>query len=158
MADYNDINNYQGDVVSGVDVVKKSKKGLIIGGLAVVTAGAVAAVAGGGIAAYCLSDFVKNQVKLRVSSPESYYAWVYEKNADTAAKQISTAYARGLDKLEAGQQTKLSLRYDATDEAREWLIDELDLDDESDKDERTVLNHFKNITIGGEGSSRDSLI
>ena len=158
MADYNDINNYQGDVVSGVDVVKKSKKGLIIGGLAVVTAGAVAAVAGGGIAAYCLSDFVKNQVKLRVSSPESYYAWVYEKNADAAAKQISTAYARGLDKLEAGQQTKLSLRYDATDEAREWLIDELDLDDESDKDERTVLNNFKNITIGGEGSSRDSLI
>ena len=158
MADYNDFNNYQGDVVSGVEVVKKSKKGLIIGGLAVVTAGAMAAVAGGGIAAYCLSDFVKNQVKLRVSSPESYYAWVYEKNADAAAKQISTAYARGLDKLEAGQKTKLSLRYDATDEAREWLIDELDLDDESDKDERTVLNNFKNITIGGEGNSRDSLI
>ena len=158
MADINEFNSNAGDVVTGVEVVKKSKTGLIIGGIAVLTAGAIAGVAGGGIAAYCLSDFVKNQVKLRVSSPESYYAWVYEKNADAAAKQISTVYAKGLDKLEAGQQTKLSLRYDVTDEAKNFIIDELDLDRDSRKDERLVVDKFKNITIGADGSSRDSIV
>ena len=158
MADYNDFNSNAGDVVTGVDVVKKSKKGLIIGGLAVCTAGAMAVVAGGGIAAYCLSDFVKNQVKLRISSSESYCAWVYEKNADAAAKQISTAYAKGLDKFEAGQKTKLSLRYDVTDEAKELFINEFKIDEEYDKEELALINNFKNITVGGEGNSKDSLL
>lgn len=158
MADMNEFNANAGDVVSGVEVVKKSKTGLIVGGLAVLTAGAVAVVAGGGIAAYCLSDFVKNQVKLRVSSPESYYAWVYEKNADAAAKQISTAYAKSLDKIEAGQKTSLSLRYDLTDEARDFFIDEFDLDRNSRDEERGVVENLKNITIGADGSSKDSLV
>lgn len=158
MADMNEFNANAGDVVSGVEVVKKSKTGLIVGGLAVLTAGAVAVVTGGGIAAYCLSDFVKNQVKLRVSSPESYYAWVYEKNADAAAKQISTAYAKSLDKIEAGQKTSLSLRYDLTDEARDFFIDELDLDRTSRDEERGVVENLKNITIGADGSSKDSLL
>ncbi|MDO4863282.1 MAG: hypothetical protein Q4A05_03840, partial [Ruminococcus sp.] len=157
MADINEFNNNAGDVVSGVEVVKKSKTGLIVGGIAALTAGAMAVVAGGGIAAYCFSDFVKNQVKLRVSSPESYYAWVYEKNADAAAKQISTAYSKSLDKFEAGQKASISLRYDATDEARDVIIDELDLDRESRNEERDVIDKFTSITIGADGSSRDSL-
>ena len=72
MPDYNDFNNNVGDVVTGVETVKKKHTGLILGVAAVVTAGAVAVVAGGGVAAYCLSDFVKNQVKLRISSPEKH--------------------------------------------------------------------------------------
>jgi hypothetical protein len=154
MPEFNDFNANAGDVVSGVEKVKKSKAGLIVGGVAVLTAGAVAAVTGGGIAAYCLSGFVKNQVKLRLSSPESYYAWVYEKNADAAAKQISTAYAKGLDKFEAGQQTKFSLRYDTTQDAKDWLKDELYFHD----DEMFVLDNFSSVTLGAEGNSKDSLL
>ena len=158
MADYNDYISNAEDVVSGVEVVKKSKKGLVIGGLAVVTAGAFVAVAGGGIAAYCLSDFVKNQVKLRISSPESYYAWVNENNADAAAKQISGIYSRGLEKIEDGQQVKTSLRYDVTDAAKEQIKSRLGLDSKYDKDMITTLDKFQNITIGADGNFRDSLI
>ena len=158
MADMNEFNSNAGDVVTGVEVVKKSKTGLIVGGLAVLTAGAVAVVAGGGVAAYCFSDFVKNQVKLRVSSPENYYAWVYEKNADAAAKQISTAYAKSLDKIEAGQKTSISLRYDLTDESRDVIIDELDLDRNSKDEERSIVEKLDNITIGADGSAKDSLL
>ena len=154
MPEFNDFNANAGDVVSGVETVKKSKTGLIVGGIAVLTAGAVAVVAGGGIAAYCFSDLIKNQVKLRLSSPESYYAWVYEKNADAAAKQFSTSYARGLDRYEAGQQTKISLRYDTTDAAKEWLEEELNIHE----DERFVLDSFNSVTIGADGSSKDALL
>jgi len=158
MPEFNDFNANAGDVVSGVETVKKSKTGLIVGGIAVLTAGAVAVVAGGGIAAYCFSDLIKNQVKLRLSSPESYYAWVYEKNADAAAKQFSTSYARGLDRYEAGQQTKISLRYDATQEAKDWLDDELFRYNIVDDDAKFVLDNFSSITIGADGNSKDALL
>ena len=44
MPDYNDFNNNVGDVVTGVETVKKKHTGLILGVAAVVTAGAVAVV------------------------------------------------------------------------------------------------------------------
>ena len=111
MAEINDTNINAEDVVSGVEVVKKSKKGLIAGGIAVLTAGVVA---GGGLAAYSLSDFVKNQVKLRFSSPENYSTWIYEKNADALAEQLATAYEKRLEQLDDGQQMTFSLSYDTT--------------------------------------------
>lgn len=63
MADINNFNETQENTVSGVEPVKK-RKGAVIGGI---TAGALVLVVGGGAAAYGLSDFVKNQVKLRIS-------------------------------------------------------------------------------------------
>ena len=80
--------NYSGDVVSGVEPAKKHT-GAVIGG---VTAGVLAVAVGGGIAAYNMSDLVKNQVKLTISKPDEYYSWVLEKNSNEAASQISEAY------------------------------------------------------------------
>lgn len=79
----NDQNNYENQSlneefsVSGVEPVTKKSKGkkaAMIGGIS------AAVIVGGGAAAYGVSDTVKNQVKLRVSSPEKYYAWVTENN------------------------------------------------------------------------------
>ncbi len=159
MPDINDLNN-NGDIVTGVDTVKKSKTGLIAGIAAVGVAGVVAVVAGGGVAAYCLSDFVKNQVKLRLSSPEKYYAWVNEKNADDAAKKLADAYQKGLDKAAAGQKTQVSLRYDASDDFKNLLIDEFGIDDSegSSKEILNFINNTNNITIGATGDAKDNLI
>ena len=49
---------------------KKGKKAALIGGIS------AAVIVGGSAAAYGFSDTVKNQVKLRLSKPENYYAWV----------------------------------------------------------------------------------
>ena len=160
MPDYNDFNNNVGDVVTGVETVKKKHTGLILGVAAVVTAGAVAVVAGGGVAAYCLSDFVKNQVKLRISSPEKYYAWVNEENANDFAKKVSESYQKGLDKLDEGQSTNISLKYEATDEVKDLIIDEIGLDDEYEEDSQVIdiIQNIDSIAIGAEAQSKDSLI
>ena len=160
MPDYNDFNNNVGDVVTGVETVKKKHTGLILGFAAVVTAGAVAVVAGGGVAAYCLSDFVKNQVKLRISSPEKYYAWVNEENANDFAKKVSESYQKGLDKLDEGQSTNISLKYEATDEVKDLIIDEIGLDDEYEEDSQVIdiIQNIDSIAIGAEAQSKDSLI
>ena len=163
MPDINDFNNYSGDVVSGVETVKKKKTGLIVGITAGVTAGAVAVVAGGGIAAYALSDFVKNQVKLRVSSPESYYAWVNEKNADETAHEIAEAYRISLDNYAAGQKSQISLKYDISQEAKDYFIEETNLDPEDDSEFGDkmlcdVINATDSIKVGMNSDSKADLI
>ena len=155
MAEINDTNINAEDVVSGVEVVKKSKKGLIAGGIAVLTAGVVA---GGGLAAYSLSDFVKNQVKLRFSSPENYSTWIYEKNADALAEQLATAYEKRLEQLDDGQQMTFSLSYDTTDEAKNGLIDSLGLDEEYDKEMLSIINGLNSIAIGADECCLNSVL
>ena len=117
MADYNQMNNGIGDVVSGVDTVKKKKGGglIIAAGL---LAGVVAVGAGGGIAAYSLSDFVKNQVKLRVSKPENYYAWVTEKNSAELSAALSTKYSETIKRTAKGNKSAISVKWDISDDVK----------------------------------------
>ncbi len=139
MADINEFNN---DVVSGVEHAKKGKGGLIAG----ITAGALVVVVGGGFAAYAASDYVKNQVKLMVSRPENYYTWVNEKNTEDFAKQISEEYRTALDEMKNGQKNSVSLKYEPTDSAKDLL---------SDADE-SIIDIIKNINDISIGSTVDS--
>ena len=75
--DRNDMNNAFSDgfetTVSGVDNVTRKgrgKKAALIGGIS------AAVIAGGAVTSYAVSDTVKNQVKLRLSKPEKYYACI----------------------------------------------------------------------------------
>ena len=83
MYENNNMNNTFSDnyemTVSGVENVTRKGKGR----KAAMTAGGIAAIiACSSITAYAASDTVKNQVKLRLSSPEKYYAWITEKEAE----------------------------------------------------------------------------
>ncbi|MBQ6252795.1 DUF6583 family protein [Ruminococcus sp.] len=124
----NDQNNYENQSlneefsVSGVEPVTKKSKGkkaAVIGGIS------AAVLVGGSAAAYGLSDTVKNQVKLRVSSPEKYYAWVTEKNSKTIGETVSEAYKKGLDKYEKGQTVDFKVTFEPTDETKSLLKNEL---------------------------------
>lgn len=147
MADINDFNNEMNDVVSGVEPVKK-RTGAVVGGIA---AGVVAVAVGGGIAAYSLSDFVKNQVKLRISKPENYYAWVTEKNSSELASQIAESYREAIEERKNGQHAQLSLKYEASDELRDMLLEEIG-DDNSNAE---LIENFKDLKLGVDAMSKD---
>lgn len=149
MAEFNNFNNQSDDVVTGVERAKKGKGGLIAG----ITAGALAVVAGGGAIAYASSDFVKNQVKLTVSSPENYYTWVGEKNTEDFAKQVSEQYRTAIDEMKSGQKSFVSLKYEASDDVRNLLIDEIGSDEQEVID---IIKNFSNISIGTDSESKDS--
>lgn len=144
MADINELNNGMDEVVSGVEPVKK-RTGAVVGGIA---AGVVAIAVGGGIAAYNLSDFVKNQVKLRISKPESYYAWVTEKNSSELASQIADSYREAIEERKNGQHAQLSLKYEASDELKNMLVDEIGSSD--------IIENFKEVKLGFDAMSKDS--
>ncbi|MDE5834805.1 MAG: hypothetical protein K2H26_04725, partial [Ruminococcus sp.] len=97
--------------VSGVERIskKKGKKIALISGITPV------ALVGGGTAAYNLSDFVKNQVNLRVMKPANYYAWVTEENAKNFASSAKESYQKTIDRTANGQNGNVSLNYTATD-------------------------------------------
>ncbi|MBR2283832.1 MAG: hypothetical protein IJ874_05365 [Ruminococcus sp.] len=146
------------DSVSGVEnVTRKRRAGRTA---AAVSAVVVAAAAGGGIAAYNLSPFVKNQVKLRISSPESYYAWVNSENSEACAKSVSENYKKSIERLEAGSSGTVSFTYTANDEAREWLLDELfgeDRDIYSDEEgAEDVINIIEKLDTAAIGIDVDS--
>ncbi|MDE5992978.1 MAG: hypothetical protein K2G87_08015, partial [Oscillospiraceae bacterium] len=147
MADINEFNNEMSDVVSGVEPVKK-RTGAVVGGIA---AGVVAVAVGGGIAAYSLSDFVKNQVKLRISKPENYYAWVTEKNSSELASQIAEIYREAIEERKNGQHAQLSLKYEASDELRDMLLEEIG-DDNSNAE---LIKNFKDLKLGVDAMSKD---
>lgn len=157
MADYNQMNNGTGDVVSGVDTVKKKKgAGLAIaGGL---LAGVVVLGAGGGIAAYSLSDFVKNQVKLRVSKPENYYAWVTEKNSADFSTALSTKYGETIKSTEKGNKSAVSVKWDISDDVKNYLIEEAFGSDASymDDDSQKLLDIINNLNSAKLGVITDS--
>lgn len=147
----NEFNN-GADVVSGVDTVKKSRLGAVIAGAA---AGVVALGAIGGVAAYNLSDFVKNQVKLLVSKPDNYYAWVTEKNSGELSQMLSTRYSEMLKASKDGQSSSVSVRYDISDEAKNMVTDQIFGSGIDDLDEETqnaidVFNDLQSIKLGAD--------
>ncbi|MDE7104890.1 MAG: hypothetical protein K2O36_03300 [Ruminococcus sp.] len=151
MADTNEFNN---NVVSGVEHAKKSKGGLIAG----ITAGVLVVAVGGGFAAYATSDYVKNQVKLMVSSPENYYTWVNEKNTENFAKQVSEEYRTALDEMKNGQKGSVSLKYEPTDSAKDLFSDNFDETLDSDKQVIDIIKNITNISIGSTIDSNGSIM
>lgn len=147
-----EFNNQPNDVVTGVERVKKGKGKVIAG----ITAGAVAVVAGGGAIAYAASDYVKNQVKLTVSSPENYYAWVNEKNSDDFAKQVSEKYRLALDEMKSGQKSSVSLKYEANDELRNLFLDEVSATDAPELVD--MIENFNSIAIVANSEAKDSTV
>lgn len=157
MSEMNEFNN-GADVVSGVDTVKKSKLGAVIAGAA---AGVVALGAIGGVAAYNLSDFVKNQVKLLVSKPDNYYAWVTEKNSEELSQTLSTRYSEMLKASKDGQSSSVSVKYDISDDAKNMVTDQIFGSGIDDLDEETqnaidVFNDLKSIKLGADMEKNDS--
>lgn len=147
MAEFNDLNN---DIVSGVEHAKKGKGKLVAG----ITAGALVVVAGGSAVAYAASDYVKNQVKLTVSSPENYYAWVNEKNTEDFAKQVSEQYRTAIDEMKSGQKSSVSLKYEASDEVRNLLIDEIGDEEQEVID---IIKNFNDISISVSGDAKNDI-
>lgn len=153
MDEMNNNNLEANDVVSGVDNVthKGGKK------IAAVTAGIIAAAGIGGGVAYTCSDYVKNQVKLAVCKPESYYAWVNEENAEDFAKQIAEKYSAGIDRIDKGSTASLSLKYDLSDTALDLIKDEI-----SGEDGEFITDNLKSVEFGitaaaKKGDSNNSL-
>ena len=159
MPDYNDLNNYS-DVVTGVDRVPK-KNGKKI---AAISAGALAVVLGGGIAAYNFSDYVKNQVKLRFSKPENYFAWVYSKNAEDTAKSASDKYRTAVNQIQKGREGSLTFTYNTSDEVKDIILyemfgdeDEQYADSEEVKNVKDFIQNLDSVTISGNSSMNNGI-
>lgn len=155
MPDINDLNN---DVVSGVDVAPK-KSGAKV---AAITAGALAVVAGGGFAAYNMSDYVKNQVKLTVSKPASYYAWVNEENTNEYAKKAADKYRLAIEKAKNGQTSSCSVKYETSQEVKDLVVNLLygssSKKSEEDNAIIDVINNIDSIKIGAEAGVKKSSV
>lgn len=142
MAEFNENNFQTNDVVSGVEPIRKHSAAKIAG---IATASVLVVAAGGSAIAYNVSDFVKNQVKLRLSSPENYYAWVTEKNSSEIASKIADSYRQALEERKNGQHSNLSLTYEISDEVKKMLTEDL-YEDETDA--LNAINNLKDITLG----------
>lgn len=119
MANLNDYNS--ADTVYGVENVS-GRKGAKIAGI---TAGVLAVVAGGSAAAYNCSDFVKNQVNLRVMKPQSYYSWVNEKNAKDTANEAGKSYRAFINSAGNGSSSNIDLEFEIGDAAKDLFVDEI---------------------------------
>ena len=128
-------------IASGVENVTKKGKGkkvAMIGGIS------AAVIVGGSAAAYAFSDTVKNQVKLRLSKPEKYYAWVTEKNSATLGELASENYKKCLDNIKDGAEIDLSLYYEANDNVKDLIIDQLFSRKSDDEEEKQVIDIIRN--------------
>ncbi len=150
MADM-DYNYNSGDVVSGVEPAKK-RKGAVVGG---VTAGVLAVAVGGGVAAYNLSDLVKNQVKLTISKPANYYTWVTEKNTSELASQVAEGYRTYLEEQKKGQTADVAVKFALSDEASDMLSEAMA---ESGIEEGTILSDLKEVTLGVNSKVKDKAV
>lgn len=158
----NNMNNNDNftNTVSGVERVskKKGKKIALISGITAV------ALVGGSFAAYNLSDFVKNQVNLRVMKPENYYAWVTEENSKNFAQSAKESYSKAYDKMQNGQNSNVSLKYTASDDFRNYALTELlgedyaNSDDEESKMVTDIINNINEIAVGGNADVKDNAI
>jgi len=118
--EFNYSNNY--DSVYGVDIAPKKKAGAKI---ALIAAGVLGVAAGGGAAAYNFSPLVKNQVKLRVCSPENYSTWVYSENTEDFAKQAADQYRAYIDKLNKGTTVDASVKFEPSAAMTDLIKEEL---------------------------------
>lgn len=139
--------------VSGVDNVTKKGKGrkaALIGGIS------AAVVVGGSATAYAASDTVKNQVKLRLSSPEKYYAWVTENNSKNLGQILSENYKKSIDNMEKGTEAKFKLSFEPTQNAKDMLIDEVfgGKSNEETKQFEDIIKNNDSIGIAVDCSSK----
>lgn len=139
---------------NNVPAKKKGKKIAIISGIT------AAVLIGGGIAAYNLSDFVKNQVNLLLMKPEKYYTWVTEKNSSGFAEKAAQSYEEKLDKFNNGSTASIELKYNASDEAKNILIEKL-LENSDDTAENTdiltdIINNTDDLSISLTSQSKKS--
>ena len=148
-------NNFDtNDVVSGVENVthKGGKKA------AAVAAGVIIAAGAGGGAAYACSDYVKNQVKLLVCKPDSYYAWVNEENAEDFAEKLAAQYTDSIARIDAGTSVSMAMEYELSDAAKEMFKEEAG-DDETTA---AIIDNLKSVSLGideqvKKGNSQDSI-
>lgn len=160
MSENINLNDNFDNSVSGVDRVskKKGKKIAIISGVTAV------ALIGGGTAVYNLSDFVKNQVNLRIMKPENYYSWVIGENSKNFASDVKEKYAKAKSKAENGQNMSMSLKYSISDEAKDLALTEIigeDYRNTSSGEEKNLVEIFDNlseISIGGNSDFKDNSI
>ncbi|MCM1506470.1 MAG: hypothetical protein NC177_04970 [Ruminococcus flavefaciens] len=146
--------------VSGVERVskKKGKKIALISGITAV------ALVGGGVAAYNLSDYVKNQVNLRVMKPENYYSWVTEENAKSFASTAKEKYQKAIDRTSGGQSSNVTLKYTASEGFKDYALNEIlgDQYSEFTDDESQmivgIINNINEVAIGGSASVNGSLM
>ena len=142
---------------SGVEnVTKKSKgkKAALIGGIS------AAVVVGGSAAAYGLSDTVKNQVKLRMSKPEKYYAWVTEKNSESLGEILSENYKKRLDNYKKGADIDFSVYYEANDNVKYMISDEMFGDADSDGTQKIsdVIKNINKFSVSGNVKSKSGKV
>ena len=126
---------------SGVENVTKKgrgKKAALIGGIS------AAVVVGGSAAAYAFSDTVKNQVKLRLSKPEKYYAWVTDKNSATLGEIASEKYKTLIDNIKKGTEIDLSVYYEANDSVKDLIIDKIFGGSVDDEEENQIIDIIRN--------------
>ena len=141
--------------VSGVDNVTKKgkgKKAALIGGIS------AAVVVGGSATAYAVSDTVKNQVKLRLSSPEKYYAWVTENNSKNLGQILSENYKKSIDNMEKGTDAKFKVSFEPTQDAKDMLIKELfgSRSNDETKQFEDIIKNNDSIGIACDWSSKKS--
>lgn len=159
MENMNNNQNFD-NTVSGVERVskKKGKKIALISGIAVV------AIAGGGVAAYNLSDYVKNQVNLRVMKPENYYSWVIEENSKEFASKAKDSYSKVYDKATNSYGSSFNLKYNISDDAKDIALTGMigeDYRNSADDEEKVLIDIFDNlseIAIGGNISAKTNML
>ncbi len=143
---------YNFDTVSGVENVS-GKKGKKIAGI---TAGALAVAAvGGGAAAYSFSDYVKNQVNLRVMKPQSYYAWVNEENSKTTAEKAADRYKQYVENLKSGQTVKGDLTFELSKECKDMLSEEMAYGDDEYVD---IIKNIDSLNFNMNSSSKKGVM
>ncbi len=152
---------YENPFDTNVTPVKKKKKGK--GKKIAIISGITAAVlVGGGIAAYNLSDFVKNQVNLLIMKPDKYYAWVTEKNASVYADKAAKSYSDDIDTFDNGKTTSIELKYDISDEAKDILIEKINEDPDNTSADIDMLSKIINnaddlgILLTGQSKETDA--
>ena len=150
---------YENPFDTNVTPVKKQKKGK--GKKIAIISGITAAVlVGGGVAAYNLSDFVKNQVNLLIMKPDKYYAWVTEKNASVYADKAAKSYSNDIDTFDNGKTTSIELKYDISDEAKDILIEKINEDPDNTSADidmlSKIINNADDLSILLTGQSKET--
>lgn len=136
----------------------KGRKIAIISGITAVV------LVGGGAAAYHFSALVKNQVNLIAMKPEKYYVWVNEENSGSFADKAADKYEKSLKRYKNGTTTAIELKLDATDAAKDKLLDHLLENFSGTPDELDMLTDIINniddlsISLGNESKKAEGVI
>lgn len=135
---------------SDENAVPRKHKGLRIAGI---TVGSAAVVCAGAFGVYHFSPYVRNQVKLLVSSPQDYYTWVVEENAGEWGRAAQESYDKYTAKLENGVSDEVKLEYrlgaDAVSTLETYLRTELGGEGTDEQVDKLVkrLNEIKAVAV-----------